>query len=59
MNIKSFTPLRNFMDLLLDAICVVDAAGRFVRAYAKQVRIGHYSLLIEADLTVPRTVRPE
>jgi diguanylate cyclase (GGDEF)-like protein/PAS domain S-box-containing protein len=43
METNIFTPLANYIDLLLDAICVVDAEGRFVFVSAASERIFGYT----------------
>jgi PAS domain S-box-containing protein len=43
MGTKTFAPLASVIDLLLDAICVVDAEGRFVFVSAACERIFGYT----------------
>ena len=43
MATKTLAPLTNFIDLLLDAVCVVDAEGRFVFVSAACERIFGYT----------------
>lgn len=43
METKTYAPLTSFIDLLLDAICVVDAQGRFVFVSAACERIFGYT----------------
>ena len=43
MDIRNSTPLAGYLDLLMDAVCAVDALGRFVFVSAASERIFGYT----------------
>ncbi|HVK56758.1 MAG TPA: diguanylate cyclase [Burkholderiales bacterium] len=59
MEAKDFAPLPNFVDLLLDAICIVDADGRFVFVSAACERIFGYTQSEMIGMTMIEMVAPE